>query len=383
MLIKSIPSSSLFLLILLAAACGKKPAPKGPGPVNVKVQQIIETNAVYYDEYPATVVAINQVELRPQVNGYITGIHFVEGEHVKKGQQLYSIDQQQYEAGYQQSLANVAVQQANLDRAKKDVDRYHELAKHDAVAKQLVDNADATYEAAKKQVDASNATVRSVQTLVRYTTITAPFDGTIGISMVKLGTSVSSGTTILNTVSSDNPIAADISIDQKEIFRFTQLQQAKPGLSDSTFRLTFNGEVYAHPGKILVIDRAVNSQTGTIIIRLQFPNPDNLLRTGMSGTVRVLNNKSQKSMLIPYKAVTEQLGEYFVYVVKVDSNKVSQQRVSLGKQVDRNIVIKTGLKDGDTIVTEGVQNLREGSLIAVKTDDAPKPGAAAQKPSKQ
>ena len=139
------------------------------------------------------------------------------------------------------------------------------------------------------------------------------------------------------------------------------------------FRLAFNGKVYPHAGKIRLIDRAVNSQTGTIIVRLEFSNPGNALRAGMSGTIRVLNNAAKKSILIPYKAVTEQLGEFFVYVVKVDSNKVTQQRVTVGKQVSRNVVINDGLKDGDTIVTEGVQNLREGSAIAINT------GAAEQK----
>ncbi|MEJ0055941.1 MAG: efflux RND transporter periplasmic adaptor subunit [Bacteroidota bacterium] len=358
-------------------SCG----PKGqqqqkPGPVNVAVQKISATDAVYYDEYPATVVALNQVELRPQVNGYITAIHFKEGDRVKKGQKLYSIDAQQYEAAYQQSNANLAVQEANLVKAQKDVDRYRELNKNDAVAKQLVDNAEANYEAAKRTVEASRATVRSVQTNVRYTTITAPFDGTIGISQVRLGTAVSAGQTILNTVSSDNPIAADLSIDQREIYRFTHYQSIKNNKADSTFRLAFNNVVYPSPGKLSIIDRAVNAQTGTIIVRIEFPNPDNELRAGMSGTIRVLNDASKRSILIPSKAVTEQLGEYFVYVVQTDSNKVSQQRVNIGKQIFQNVVVKDGLKDGETIVIEGVQNLKEGSAIAVKTgaEEAKKPG---------
>jgi membrane fusion protein (multidrug efflux system) len=168
-------------------------------------------------------------------------------------------------------------------------------------------------------------------------------------------------------VSSDGPIGVDISIDQKEIFRFAQLQKKGETAKDSTFRLAFNGEVYPYAGKISVIDRAVNSQTGTIIIRFIFPNPDNVLRAGMAGTVRVLNNSAQKSVVIPYKAVVEQLGEFFVYVVRPDSAKVTQTKVSLGKQVNRNIIIKSGLTEGQTVVTEGVQNLREGAVVAVNT----------------
>ena len=357
----------VIAFVITLSACGPKQQQAKQPVVAVTTQKVQALNAVYYDEYPATVTALNQVELRPQVNGYITGIFFKEGDLVHKGQKLYTIDHQQYEGAYQQSVANVAVQEANLIKAKKDVDRYRELGRQNAIAKQQVDNAEANYETAKKQVEAAKAGVESVQTNVRYTTILAPFDGTIGLSQVRLGTAVSAGQTVLNTVSSDNPIAGDIAVDQKEIFRFTQLEEKATRSNDSTFRLVFNGVPYPYPGKISFIDRAVNAQTGTILVRLIFPNPKNLLRAGMTGTVRILNDSRQQSIVIPFKAVTEQLGEYFVYVVKTDSNKVSQQRVVLGKQVDRNVIIKQGLREGETIVTEGVQNLREGSVIAANS----------------
>ncbi|HTH55644.1 MAG TPA: efflux RND transporter periplasmic adaptor subunit [Cyclobacteriaceae bacterium] len=357
---------------LIIASCGKpKQAMQGPPPAKVATFKIESTSAVYYDEYPATITALNQVELRPQVNGYITAVLFKEGDHVKKGTKLYSIDQQQYEAAYQQAEANVAVQEANLVKAQKDVDRYRELNKRDAIAKQQVDNAEANYEAAKRQVEAAKATVRSVQTNVRYTSIYAPFDGTIGISQVKLGAAVSAGQTLLNTISSDNPVTADFVIDQKEIFRFTQLLNKKIGKDDSTFSLAFNGEKYNLFGAIRVIDRAVNAQTGNIIVRVVFPNPENVLRVGMTGTLRVLSH-SPSSVIIPFKAVTEQLGEYFVYKVRLDSSKVTQQRVAIGKQIGRNVIISTGLQEGETIVTEGVQNLREGSMVALPENVAAK-----------
>ena len=352
-------------LLLLAAGCANKnqQGPQGPPAVPVVTHQVSSSEAAYYDEYPAIVRALNEVELRAQVNGYITAMHFKEGEKVKRGQKLYSIDQQQTEAAYRQALANLSVQETNLVRAKKDVERYRELEKQDAIAKQQVDYAEANYLSAQKLVDAAKATVRSVQTNVRYSTIIAPFDGTIGISMVRLGASVTPGQTLLNTISSDDPIAADISVDQREIYNFTQLLTRKPSKGDSTFRLSFANRIYPHPGTISIIDRAVDAQTGTIKMRISFPNPDHTLRAGMSGTLLVQSSSSEKSILIPFKAITEQLGEFFVYVV--DSAKVSQRKVFLGKQVNKNIIVKDGLKVGETIVTEGVQNLREGSAISV------------------
>jgi membrane fusion protein (multidrug efflux system) len=364
-------------LILIVSACGNKnqqAGPQGPPPVNVVTVPVTAVQAYYYTEYPATIKALNETELRAQVNGYITAIHFTEGEKVKKGQKLYSIDQQAVEATYQQAQANLAVMEANFVKAQKDVERYRELAKSDAIARQQVDNAEAAYTAAQKQVEAARASVKSVQTNVRYSTIVAPFDGTIGLSSVRLGAAVSAGQTLLNTISSDDPIAADITVDQREIFAFTQLQAKKAEKNDSTFRLAFGDQVYAFPGKISVIDRAVDQNTGSIKMRLTFPNPDHTLRSGMSGQLRVLTAPADKSILIPYKAITEQLGEFFVYVTVAD-NKVTQRKVVPGKQIGRNIIIEEGLKEGETIVTEGVQNLREGSVINANPPAAPAPAA--------
>ncbi|MCW3091812.1 MAG: efflux transporter periplasmic adaptor subunit [Ferruginibacter sp.] len=369
-----------FAVVLLMAACSdKKPvAPAAPPPAKVNVQEVRLTDAVYYDEYPATVTPLNQVELRPQVNGFITGVYFRDGERVPKGKLLYSIDEQLYSANYQQAVANLMVQQANMNKAQKDADRYHELDKNDAVAKQLVDNADAALEVAKKQADASKANIRAVQTSVKYTKVYAPFDGVIGISAVKVGTAVTAGQTVLNTISSDKELGVDFNVDQKEIYRFTKLMVDKQKATDTIFSLVFGNDVYPYPGKIALLDRAVNAQTGTIKARLIFPNTKNLLVAGMNGTVRVKNNASTMSVIIPYKAVTEQLGEFFVYVPN-DSNKVSQRKVVLGKQIGSDIIIQHGLEKGEKVVVEGVQNLREGASIDTKPVSPPSTGAAQKK----
>ncbi len=375
---KSIKTNLVIAAVIILSACGDKQQQQQQGPppaVPVTVEEAASREAAYYDEYPGTVVALNQTELRAQVTGYVTGIHFKDGDKVKKGQRLYSIDQQLYNANYQQSVAGLQVQETNLLKAQKDADRYHELDKQDAIAKQQVDYADAALEAAKKQVEAARANVNAVRANVNFATIVAPFSGTIGISQVRTGTSVVAGQTVLNTVSTDNPIAVDFAIDQKEVYRFTQLQQQGKKSGDSTFSIAFSRDVYPMYGSISLIDRAVDPQTGTIKTRLSFPNDKNMLKAGMSTTVRVLNSSKEKSVAIPYKAVTEQLGEFFVYVVG-DSNKVSQRKIVLGKQLDTAVVIKDGLKEGEKVVVQGVQNLREGAVI---TTAPPQPPAAAKK----
>jgi membrane fusion protein (multidrug efflux system) len=365
MSLKNLEIYGFIGVLCLAAGCAntEQKTVDGPPPVPVIAKKVKASDVQYYDEYPATIRALNEVELRAQVNGYITAIHFKEGEKVEKGQKLYSIDQQQSEAAYQQALANLQGYEANLIKAQKDAERYRELIKKDAIAQQQVEYAEAAYIAAQKQVEAAKATVRSVQTNVRYSTIVAPFDGTIGLSLVRLGASVTPGQTLLNTISSDDPIAADISVDQREIYRFTKLFAEKTAKGDSTFRLAFRDEVYPAFGALSVIDRAVDPQTGSIRMRVTFPNPDHMLRSGMSGSLRVLSSAGKKSVLVPYKAINEQLGEFFVYVV--DSSKVTQRKVVLGKQVGTDVIINSGLKEGETVVTEGVQNLREGSAVSI------------------
>ncbi len=361
--------------VVFLSACGGNKAPEKPAAppaVKVTIEPVAVTDAVYFDEYPATVTPLSQVELRPQVSGFITGIYFKDGDRVRKGQLLYSIDAQLYAANYQQAVAGLQVQEANLNRAQKDADRYHELDKNDAVAKQLVDNADASLEVAKRQASQAKANIQAVQTNVRYTKVYAPFDGVIGISAVKPGTAVSTGQTLLNTISTDKDLAVDFNIDQKEIYRFTTLMNSKPSPADSTFTLAFSNDVYPYPGKLSLLDRTVNPQTGTIKARLIFPNQKRLLIAGMNGTVRVKNTASSQSVLIPYKAVTEQLGEYFVYVPN-DSNKVSQRKLVLGKPIGSNVIVKDGLKAGEKVVVEGVQNLKEGT--AITTAAGPAPGA--------
>ena len=361
--------SAVGVIAMVAACNNKQAAPPPPPPPQVSVEEVKLINAVYYDEYPATVTALNQVELRPQVSGFITGVHFSDGAKVSKGQLLYSIDQQLYSANYQQAVANLQVVEANLDRAKKDAARYHELDKQDAVAKQLVDNADAAVHVADRQASAAKANIQAVSTSVRYTKVYAPFSGMIGISLVKTGAAVTAGQTVLNTISGDGDLAVDFNIEQKDIYRFSEML-SKSDSKDSTFTLAFGDDVYPYPGRIALIDRAVNPQTGTIKARLVFPNKNNLLKAGMNGTVRVRSNNAASSIVIPYKAVTEQLGEYFVYLPG-DSNKVTQRKVVLGKQVGANIIIKNGLQAGDKIVTQGVQNLHEGTKVTIGSGAAP------------
>ncbi|MGI4020584.1 MAG: efflux RND transporter periplasmic adaptor subunit [Janthinobacterium lividum] len=347
------------------AACSKsqkKDTTQQPTPVTVEAA--VKTDAVYYDQFAGTVVALNSVELRSQVGGFITGINFKEGEIVPKGKVLYEIDRRAFEAAVQQAQANLLSSKANLNRAQKDADRYIQLEKQDAVARQLVDNAVATLETSRSQVAAAAAGLSAARTNLSYAVIRAPFTGRIGISQVRLGAQAASGSTLLNTISSENPIAVDFVVDESKIPRFTKLQD-KEIKSDSTFKVQLStGDTYSYPGKIVVIDRGVDNETGTIKVRIRFPNPKKELIDGMTCVLKVLNQESGNQVVVPYKAIVEQMGEYFVYVTKGDTI-AKQLKVKVGPKISDKIVVLNGVQAGDKIITEGLNRLRDGGKITL------------------
>nr|WP_294945113.1 efflux RND transporter periplasmic adaptor subunit [uncultured Mucilaginibacter sp.] len=358
-------------------------------PVNVVEAQKAE--ALYYDKYQGVVVSLNTVELRSQVAGYVTGMFFKEGDVVTKGAPLYEIDRRKYVAAYEQARANVLSAKANLGKAQKDIDRYNMLLKNDAVARQTVDQATAAFETAQSQVAVAQAQLSSAATDLSFATIRAPFTGRIGISQVKLGAQVSPGTTLLNTISTGNPIGVDVVINEQDISRFYKLQQHS---ADTTFKLQLSdGTTYNKNGKVFAIDRGVNNQTGSIKVRIQFANEQDLLKDGMSCVLQVLNDNSGERVQIPYKAVTEQMGEFFVFTTRDTTFKdtaedktvkdrrdtiARQQKVKLGPRIQSNVVVMEGLKAGDHVITEGFQRLRDGGKVTLGPPPAA-PGAAPKK----
>ena len=352
--ILSISFILIFISITLVSCGGNNNGRPQFPPTQVSAYTVKQEKASYYNEYPGTVTSLNQVELLPEVSGYLTNIYFKDGQHVTKGMKLYAIDQQQYKAAYDAA-------KANLSKAQQDYDRYKELAKSNSIATQILEHSQADLKTAESNLDA-------VETNFRNSTIYAPFDGTIGISKVKLGSAVTAGQTLMNTISSDNPIAVDFAIDEKDIPKFNDLLHKKFSKDDSTFTLVLPDQsIYAYPGHLILLDRAVDPQTGTLTARLEFKNKDNLLRPGLTCNVRVLNTTSKASVLIPYKAVVVQMGEYFVFVI--NGKKVSQRRIKIGIPIKDMVIVTNGLKPGEQVVTEGVQKLRDNSPIVLSSSN--------------
>jgi len=368
----------LLISCVLLVSCSQPQAPKNP-PVQVNLYTVRTEGVTYYDKYPANTVALSQVDLRSEVQGYLTAIDFTEGSHVKKGQKLYEIDQRLYQEAYDQAKANLDVAKGNQIQAQQDADRYEYLNKTDAIAKQTYDHAVITLDNAKNLVKAAEEAMKIAATNLTYSVISAPFDGTIGISQVRLGNMVAVGSTVLNTISTDDPMGVDILISEKQLQHFEELKNTTQQTIDSLFTITLpNGAMDPYLGKISIIDRAVDIQTGTIRVRIVFPNPDFSLKPGLSCLLRVHNQETDPQLVVPSKAVVELMGEYFVYVAKDtmarnpdDSTKTHpvivarQKKVQLGQTIAPNVVIKKGINEGVQIVVDGVQSLHSGSEISV------------------
>lgn len=376
----SIQPAILLFSAAILASCGnsKQPAPTAPPPTSVSVYTVSEETVTTVDSYPGVVVALNEVELRAQVGGYITNIFVKDGQKVTKGQKLYEIDRTNYQAAYNSAKANLAVAKANYDKASKDAERYTNLAKQEAVAKQRVDYALTDKANAASQVSAAEADLATAKANLDRSIIVSPLTGTIGISQVKPGALVTQGSTLLNTVSTNDPIAVDISINQKDIPHFLKLQKDPSAIRDSVFSIELQDKsVYKMQGKIIAVDRSVDPGTGTIKVRISYPNNSGALVSGMTCNVKVQNKSESKQLVIPYKSISEQLGQYLVFVVG-DSSKAQQRVIKLGSEVDGKVVVTDGLKAGEVIVSEGGQNVRPGAVVQPTPDKGAAQPAAKQ-----
>lgn len=371
-------TNRLFSIILLGsgltlAACGNNETnnQQGAGPANQTASAIPVTMATVQSEsvtgirsYPANVVPLQETEIRAEVTGYITNILVADGALVSKGQKLYEIDRVRYAAAVDQAKADLEIAKANLERVEKDLQRYQTLAEQDAIAKQTLDYAHTDVNNQRAQVQSAQAALTTAETNLRRSVITAPFSGNIGISQVRAGALVSAGTTLLNTISSTNPIAVEFQINEKEIMEFNDLQTGK---SQTQINLTLpDGSTYAAEGKIATIDRAVNPQTGSLKVRANFDNPNNSLRAGMNLNLNVARRSTEDAVVVPYRAIFEQLGTFSIYTVN-DSSTVDLRPVTLGQKLGEMVVITEGLQPGDKVVVDGVTGLSPGAAVVDKT----------------
>jgi RND family efflux transporter MFP subunit len=371
--------TSLFLLF--AGGCSAPPPQAQSPPPDVEVVQVEQKDVPVYGEWIGTLDGMVNAEIKAQVTGYLLTQHYAEGSLVKKGQLLFALDPRPFQAVLDQAkgqLAQATAQElqaeANQGKAQLDVNRYTPLAKAKAITDQELDNAVQTNLAAKAGVEAANAAIVAAKAAVAtaelnlgFTSIRSPIDGIAGLAQAQIGNLVSAGTSSLTTVSTVDPIKAYFTATEQEYLRY---MRANPIESERDARLRelelelllADGTVYPRKGQFYVADRQVNVQTGAIRLAGLFPNPGNVLRPGQYGRVRAVTDTRRNVVLVPQRAVTELQGRYQVAVVG-DGNKVSIRPVTVGERSGSQWIIEDGLKPGEQIVAEGIQQVRPDLVV--------------------
>jgi membrane fusion protein (multidrug efflux system) len=359
----------LCLTLAVTIACSKKEPPPPPPPPEVQVTEVVQKDVPIYIELVGATLGSEDVEIRARVEGYLASVNFVEGSFVKKGQLLYKIDPQPFEASLAQAQANMATAQARLDKTNNDVARYKPLAAQKAVSQQELDNALSAQEAARFQVTAYDALVAKAKLELLYTTVTSPVDGLIGTTQKKVGALVGRGeNTLLNTISQVNPILFRCAIAEAEYLRLARDGAGKDKSRAKNFGVELilaDGTVHSHKGKLDAIERAVDAATGTLTGQFSFPNPQRILRPGQYGKARFVTDLKEDALLVPQLAVQEIQGLYNVMVVKPDAT-VEQRTVKAGERVGNFWVIDSGLKPGEKVIVEGLQKVQPGAKVVAK-----------------
>ena len=307
--------------------------------------------------------------IRPQVTGYLIKQNYREGDFVKKGQVLFEIDPRTFKAAVDQAAAVRAQQQANYTTAAAGLARVKPLAAKNALSQKDLDDATGSDLAARAGLDQATAALETAKLNLSFTKITSPINGVAGIAKAQIGDLLSpSAQQELTTVSTLDPIKVYINISEREYLKFIERNpDATPGDIPLSLIL-LDGSTYPKTGKFSLLNRQVDTTTGTFKVGAQFPNPDGHLRPGQFAKVRAMQKVLKDALLVPQRAVTEVQGKYLMAVVG-EGNKIDIRQVKPGERIGSEWIISEGLKPGESIVVEGTQKVKPGAVVRPKPFD--------------
>jgi len=367
----------LGVLLLTLGGCEKKDVKAQVSPPDVGVVDVVQQDVPIYNDFVAQLNGPVNAEITPKVQGYLLQQVYQNGFFVKKGQLLFELDPRQYQAGLDKAKADLGVAQANLARVETDVARDTPLAAQKAIPQKDLDTDLANQQAMQSQVQAAKAAVENADLNLAWTKIYSPIDGIAGVSNSQIGDLVGT-TTKMTTVSQVNPIWAYFSISEAAFLNFApQVTAIITGkVSEATLRkktvefIQANDMPYPQRGTIIYVNRQVGTQTGTIQMAAEFPNPQAVLRPGGFGRIRIKTAENKSALLVPQASVIEIQSAYQVIVVTPESRAVFRQ-VKVGDRVGPNWIITDGLKPGERVVAQGLLRVQ---LFAARAPQLAKEG---------
>jgi len=374
----------LLALAPVLSACGEGgPKQAAPPPPTVTVAKPVKQTVNDYDEYVGRFIAVDSVEIRARVSGYLEKVLFKDGQIVKQGELLFTIDRRPFEAALAQARANLAQARANLAFATSDLARASQLVRDRTITEQTFDQRTQAKSVAEASVAAQEAAVRQAELDIQFTELKAPVTGRIGDRRVSEGNLVTGGTggntTLLATIVSIDPIRFEFTFDEASFLRYERLGNAGkdrgPGI-DVAVKLIDESD-FAHPGKMDFVDNVIDRTSGTIRGRAVLANANGVFTPGMFGRVRVPGSAPYESLLLPDTAIGSEQVRKFVLVVDND-NVARTKYVTLGQLVGDLRVIKEGVSADDRVIVNGLMRARPGQKVTPQEQGAPPAAAGPQ-----
>jgi len=364
---------SLALGLALTGCDGQTPraAPAASPPPQVTVARPVAKMVTEQDEYVGRFVAVDSVEIRARVSGYLSAIHFTDGQFVKQGDQLFTIDRRPFQVALEQAKANLAQAKANLAFADADLTRARPLVGSNVISQQTFDQRTQAKSVAEANVAAQEAAVKQAALDLDYTELRAPVSGRIGDRRVSQGNLVTGGTTgtttLLATIQSTDPIRFEFTADEGSYLRYLRLAKNGPDRVNDAGKVPvklklLDEQIFSHQGRMDFVDNAIDNSSGTIRGRAVFPNPKGTFTPGMFGRIQVAAGPPAEALLVPDAAIgTEQVRKF---VLVVDNQDVAQPKyVTLGPLIEGLRVVTSGLEAGDRVVVNGLMRARPGTKV--------------------
>ena len=355
---------------LVLSGCAKSGGPGAPAPPEVSVAPVIEKRVKDWDEFTGRLQAVETVEIRPRVTGYIDKVAFTEGGLVKRGALLFVIDPRPYQADYDHAAADVKRFKTVLDLGRIELVRVQRLRDSGAVSQEELDERKSTVAQAEANVAGAVAALEAASLNLNFTRVTSPIDGRVSRAEVTRGNLVtggSNGGTLLTSVVSIDPIYLYFDADEQSYLRYTQMardgkRSSSRDAGDPVHVGLANEQGFPHSGSVDFIDNQLNPQTGTIRARAVLQNKDGQFTPGLFARVQLLASGEYSAILIDDRAVNTDQSQKYVLLLGAD-NKIEYRKVTLGRVIDGLRVVREGLKPGDVIVVNGAQRVHPGITV--------------------
>lgn len=349
-----------------AAVAFAQGGPNAPPP-RVTVAKPVVKDIMEWDEFIGRFEAVDQVDIRARVSGYIDRIHFRDGSMVKVGDPLFTIDQRSYRLSVEQAETAVTSAQSRLEFAKNDLDRADALRRGGNISEQVVEQRRQNYQTARAEVDRSRAALQQARLELEFTEIKAPIAGRVSRRLVSVGNLVNANETVLTNIVSVDPIHFYFDVDERSYLAYNQMAAAgtRPHGRDNPNRV-FVATTAEHeptrPGRMDFVDNRLDPASGTMRGRAVFDNADMFLTPGLFGRIRIMGSGVYRGVLIPDEAIGSDQDRRVVFVVGPD-NTVAMKSVTPGPHIDGYRVIRQGLTGDETIVINGLMRVRAGAKI--------------------